>query len=151
MHNYPIMRSISKKNFFVNRNALFETRWNLFCAITLRRPILLAGWRFRCQNGFPNLLKRVSMASAVKGPEIKPSTVKKVIFYPSTGQKCRPLKSFKVFQISLIQLIFTDFYVLKNLQTGKISSCVSKNTLSRHNKTLELIACIWKYFEILEV
>ena len=141
MHNYPIMQNISKKNFFINRNALFETRRNLFCVIPLRWPILLAGWRLRCQNCFPNLLKRVSMGlivSRYKGPEIKPSTVKKVIFNP---QKCRPLKNFKVFQISLIQLIFTDSCVMKNLQTGKISSCVSKNTLSRHYKTLEL-ACI---------
>ena len=39
------MRSISKKNFFVSRNALFETRWNLFFVIPLRQPILHAGKR----------------------------------------------------------------------------------------------------------
>ena len=52
--------------------------------------------------------------------------LKKVIFYR------QPSKQFSVFQISLCQLIFTDFLLLKNFLTGKTSSHVLKNTLSRH-------------------
>ena len=56
---------------------------------------------------------------------------KKVIF-TSNCKKCRlilTVKKFqlKVLQISQFQLIFTDFTLLKNLQTGK--------TISRHYKT----------------
>ena len=39
---------------------------------------------------------------------------------------------FKVFQISLFQLIFTDFWLLRNLLTGTTTGHVLKNTLSEH-------------------
>ena len=42
-----------------------------------------------------------------------------------------------LFQISLFQLIFTDFWRLKNIRTGKASSHVLKNALSRQYKTLK--------------
>ena len=45
--------------------------------------------------------------------------------------------SFQTSQISLFQLIFTDFGLLKNLLTGKLSTHVLKNTLARHYKTLQ--------------
>ena len=66
-------------------------------------------------------------------------------FLPSTVkmQKSDPSKSFKVFKISPFQLIFTDLWFLKNINTGKTSSHVVKNTLSRHYKTLQ-----FAYFDI---
>ena len=42
-----------------------------------------------------------------------------------------------LFQISLFQLIFTGLWLLKHLRTGKASSHVLKNTLSRQYKTLK--------------
>ena len=48
-------------------------------------------------------------------------------------------RSFKLFQILLFQLIFTDFTLLKNLETGKNQSPCSQNILSRHYKTLDLL------------
>ena len=54
-----------------------------------------------------------------------------------------------LFRPFTIQLIFTDFGLLKNLQPGKLSSHVVKNTQSRYYKALQL-AFIWKYFEILK-
>ena len=54
-----------------------------------------------------------------------------------------------VFQISLYQLIFTDFWLLKNLFTWKttVHACC-QNTLSKHYKTLQL-CYILKYLKIL--
>ena len=40
--------------------------------------------------------------------------------------------------MSLFQLIFTGFWLLKKLQTAKISFYVLKNTFYKHYKTLEL-------------
>ena len=60
-------------------------------------------------------------------------------------------KVFKVAQISLFQLIFTDFGLLKNEESlnWKTQFLCSENTLSRHYETSQL-AYIWKYFEILK-
>ena len=49
-------------------------------------------------------------------------------------------KSFKVFQIWLFQMIFKNFWLLKNLLTGKTISHVLKKSFSRHFKTLKLIS-----------
>ena len=46
-------------------------------------------------------------------------------------------------EISPFQLIFTDLWFLKNINTGKTSSHVVKNTLSRHYKALQ-----FAYFDI---
>ena len=68
------------------------------------------------------------------GVKRRPS--KKVIFYPqlSKMRKILTIKSlsisFKVFQISIFQLIFTDIWLLKNLYTGKTRVPLFSKTLS---------------------
>ena len=59
-------------------------------------------------------------------------TVKKGHFLPST------VKTLQGSQISLFQLIFTDFLLLNNLLTGKTNFHVLKNTFFRNCKTLQL-------------
>ena len=80
-------------------------------------------------------------------------TTKKFIFFTVNRQKYRlrlTVKKFQGVQISLFQLIFTGFWLLQNLYSGKISSNVLKNALSSRNETLQP-AYIWKYFELSSV
>ena len=72
----------------------------------------------------------------------------KRLFFTVNRQKCTVILTVKAFQG--IQLIFTDFWLLKNLFALKTTSHVVKNTLSEHCKTVQL-CYILKYLDILYV
>ena len=98
----------------------------------------MAANKSRKRSGFV-VFWGVSMGSTARQPsnglKLNRQPSKKVIFIVNR-QKWRlrlTVKTFKVFQISLFQLISTEFWLLENFYTAKASSMhVLKNSISTH-------------------